>query len=97
MTGPNRAHFKDVPKTILLTSELLEWSLWRSDVLDLSYSAYIRKLIAEDRERLEKELKQQEDESTSPNPDHILTSLIGLLKEYPDLPGLLAKLRNGKE
>lgn len=96
MTGPNRAHFKDSPKTILLTHELLQWSEARADELDLSYSAYIRKLIAEDRERVEKEVSQQQSDSTSPNPEQILGSLIGLLKEYPDLPQLLAKLRNGK-
>lgn len=97
MAGPNRAHFKDVPKTILLTDELATWSEARADKLDLSYSAYIRKLIAEDIERVDKELLQQELEGTSQNPEHILTSLIGLLKEYPDLPQLLAKLRNGKQ
>lgn len=97
MTGPNRAHFKDNPRTILLTGDLAEWSDGRADGLDLSYSAYIRKLIAEDRERVEKELKQQETASTSPNPEQILTSLIGLLKEYPDLPEILAKLKSGKE
>ena len=88
----SRKDHKDVPKSILLTADLTQWSEARAEELDLSYGGYIRKLIAEDREKVEKELSQTVTQNTSAEPHEVLASLIRLLTEHPELTRLLEKL-----
>lgn len=88
----SRKDHKDTPKTILLTAELTRWSEARAEELDLSYGGYIRRLITEDRERVEHELSQAASENNTPEPHEVMTSLISLLTKYPELTRLLQKL-----
>ena len=91
MSAPiNRKNHKDVPKTILLTWDLCKRSEERADELDVSYSGYIRNLIAEDLKRVEMERLSQENQSNnSSNPLEILSRLNGLLTSHPELKVLI--------
>jgi hypothetical protein len=88
----SRKDHKDVPKTILLTEELARWSENHAEELDVSYGSYIRKLITEDRERVERKLSQAESENNTPEPHEVLASMIRLLTEHPELTRLLWSL-----
>lgn len=93
----NRRAHKDIEKKVLLTSDLLKWVESHSEELDVSHSAYIRGLIAADRDRVQAELLQPETEKRSTNPDQILASLISLLTEHPELAKALKQLIGGRK
>lgn len=92
MSPQNRKDHKDIPKTILLTSELVRWSEARAEELDLSYGGYIRRLITEDREQVEREVSQAVTANNSLEPSEVISSLVGLLAQHPEIVKILQNL-----
>lgn len=77
----NRRDFVDIPKKIHIDEAQSDWSDARCDEKKMSFSAYVRWLIDEDKKRVEKEVLQKQQASNRANLDPILTSPNGLSRQ----------------
>lgn len=76
-----RRDFFDIPKKIHVDEEQSEWADSRCDDLKLSFAAYIRMLVDEDKKRIELEVLQKEQSSNRSNLTPFMGKSSGLSQE----------------